>query len=339
MEIRKELLNHFKKVQEGLRQVNGEAFLSMETFIVEVRLGDRLYKLYPHFVVPTNGATAYTPTFFLHVIRFAGWRAHFYVTPFSFARKLKFKELLLQHKFTTPDYSTAIDSPLRDVIVKKDISSFGTKIKGPFRSASDCMINVQEGEFYEKFIPGQIIKIWFWNHRPVCLEIKDMPIVVGDGHSTISDLIEKKPTRSGNKPNLKIVAETLAFYRKDLTTVLQKGQPQIINFRYTADFGLFEETEEINLSTTKDPRFNDELWQLGKILWDVLYREGYNNVAFTVDAMLDANNKLWFLEANPNPFIHPAIYPAMIKGLADSIGSQENNVRHLAHAPLKELRG
>ena len=34
----------------------------------------------------------------------------------------------------------------------------------------------------------------------------------------------------------------------------------------------------------------------------------------TLDAVVDANDKVWFLEINSNPAVHPDAYPALLKG-------------------------
>ncbi len=325
METKRDLLNHFKWLQDGVAQVQGEAFLNLQSFTAEVRLGNRVHLLFPHFVVLVDGNTLYSSEFSHDVIRFAGWRPTRRIEPFSFARKLKFKELLEQNGIPTPAFSFSDGKTLNDVLIKKDISSFGADIKGPYRSSSDAQLDVAQGEFFERFAEGRIVKVWFWNHRPVCVEMKSMPEVIGDGRSSIKDLVLRKPTRLGDEPRLEPISELLRFYSKTLDTVLPQGNRQLIDFRYTSQFGRPQDVVEVDLSAARDLRFDRPLRSLGELLYGQLLQESRPLAAYSVDAILDSQDKLWFLEANPNPFIHPLVYPHMIRGLADMQQQQQRN--------------
>lgn len=317
MEVKRDLLNHFKYIQNSLRDVNGEAFLNMQTFVLELRLGNRLFKLYPQFVIFVDGNIRYRQAFDGDVIRFAGWHLSANRDPFSFGQKLKFKRLLIDNGFATPAYSTDVNGAPKNILIKKNVSTFGEEIHGPFCSAHDYDTKTQDGEYYEQFMAGEIIKIWYWNHRPVCLEIKEMPAIQGDGKSSIAELIGRKLTRNNNKPNLKKVEDFLRFDGKSMDFVLANGQHQVIDFRYTSDFCLSDDIEEVNLSTSRDSAHEVILRKLGELLWRTLQGEHYGNTVYTVDAIADSENRLWFLEANPNPFIHPYCYPSMIRGLVE----------------------
>lgn len=323
METKRDLLNHFRKLQEAVKSLNGEAYLSLQTFIVEIRLANQLYRLYPHFVTNLNGKRLFTSLFSpeLDLIRFAGWRLNPgtpCIRPFSFANKLQFKNLLLQYNFVVPEYSQDSTCQLANVIIKKDASSFSENIKGPFHKSSEHALNCQDGEYYEKFVLGKIVKVWYWNHRPVCLEIKNMPYITGDGLSCIADLL----SRTSIKHDLSKVSVLVSYFGRDLRTILPKGEKQIIDFRYISEFDFPEDVLEVNLLSTKDPRFEQEIWRLGEMLSNQLRSEGYGTVIYTVDAILDSEDKLCFLEANPNPFIHPDMYPVMVNGLSESSGYQ-----------------
>lgn len=332
----KNLVTHFNKLLEALRLVGGKGFLDMETFEVELRLGEKAHRFYPQFRMRRGEGAVLTPAFFPLVNRFVGWRPYSLITDFSFTEKLTFKKLLTQHQIATPEYSTDPNSGMTNVVVKKEGLSFSQGMKGPFRSARECKIDGKEGEFYERFIPGQIVKIFYWNDRPVSIELRDMPNVVGDGRSTILELIEKKPfRREGKKRPLETVTSVVAFHGKNLSTVLPENETQIIDYRYSSEYDS-PRIEDIDLLTVKHPHFDAPLRRVGEVLWKVLQQEGYSAYTYTVDAMLDTQGKLWFLEANSNPAnVHPDAYPLMLQWLADQ--SPQAGARTKAQAAIEAL--
>ena len=67
----------------------------------------------------------------------------------------------------------------------------------------------------------------------------------------------------------------------------------------------------------------NQLKVIGQVLWNKAQEEIAGPLAYTVDAILDDNGQLWILEVNSNPFIHPDLYPIMVK----TIAKQRKNVR------------
>jgi hypothetical protein len=88
---------------------------------------------------------------------------------------------------------------MRDVIVKRSASSFGAQIRGPFRSSLGQPLIAPAGEYFERFIPGTIAKIWYWDAAPVCMETERMPSVRGDGVSTIRELAARRLRDRGHQ--------------------------------------------------------------------------------------------------------------------------------------------
>ena len=315
MEIKSDLLHHFKQLQESLTGVErATASVDVATFIAEVRIDARVYKLYPMFLTTIEGRTTYAVQFSAAAWRFGGWRPYpGRVTP-DVGRKLLFKKLLARHQLPTPEYSVDSRCALRDVLVKLDISSFGSDLRGPFKSARSIKLNVDKGEFVEQFISGEILKIWFYRVEPICMEIKPMPVVIGDGRSTIRDLAEKRRFRADNAAHWKCVEEVLAYFDRRLDERLPLGERQLIDYRYTTAFVSPQETRDVHLATDPTQR-KDILFAVGDVIGRSLPDEWRGDALYSVDAIRDTRGKLWFLEANFNPFIHPFLYPTMIRGL------------------------
>jgi len=328
MEVKRSLLNHFKQLQQGLAQAHAEAFINVQTFVVEVRLQNKVYRLYPQFVARIEGKKVYTAQFSPDVLRFSGWRPYFDRAVPELAQKLKFKALLSQHGFATPPFATNANTDLTDVIVKKSRSSFGAQIRGPFASASQYKLDIAADEYYEKFILGDIVKIWFWNTQPVRLEKKAMPRIVGNGRANISRLAQKRMRRK-KMPPWERLSELLAFYGRNLETVLAPKETQIVDFRYTSIFSRPKDIEETDLLA--DTGGFAELPKLAQVFCSTLPADIREHVVYSIDAILDGENKLWFLEVNFNPFVHPSVYPLMIASLHNSSEYQELRVAPGVH--------
>jgi hypothetical protein len=58
--------------------------------------------------------------------------------------------------------------------------------------------------------------------------------------------------------------------------------------------------------------------RLGLCLWNMLSTEVSDYLAYTVDAIWDERDRLWILEVNTNPFVHPWLYAPIIDTLLDS---------------------
>lgn len=323
MEFKRNLLNHFKRLQRGLTKADHtEAFLNVATFIVEVRIANRVYRLYPLFLSNVDDKKVYTPQFGPHVLRFGGWRPYFNRPVPDAGRKLLFKKLLAKHGLPTPDFATALPCDLKDVLVKRDISSFGQELRGPFKSTKSLNLDPAEGEFCERFILGEIVKIWFYRAKPKCMEIKPMPTVVGDGRSTIRELAEKRRSRAGNPADWQFVEGFLAYFGRKLEDRLSDGERQIIDYRYMTAFAKRKETRDVRLPA-EDEKGADILPAVGDVIWNSLTEVWRDDAMYSVDAIRDSNGKFWFLEANFSPFIHPHLYPPMIRGLGKSTTFKE----------------
>ena len=312
MESKRNLLNHFKLLQQGFARLGGEALLNVKTFFVDITIANKTHKLYPQFFVLQEGKPLYSHQFVPNALVFSGWRPYFRTVVPEVGQKLKFKEVVVRHGLLTPEYSRdgKIDGP---VIIKKNISSFGDEIRGPFKSSAGQKIDVDAGQYFERFIPGEIAKIWFWNMTPVVVETKTMYQILGDGRTTIKELVVKKVFNKKKQPNWNRLEELLAFYGRNFDTVLAQGETQIVDFRYTSEFSWPREVNETVLPT--DDKTFDPLGLAGQVIWDTLDVETRKACVFTIDAILDADKKWWLLECNFNPFVHPGVYPLMLASL------------------------
>jgi len=275
-------------------------------------MGLRSHTLYPQFIIFIDGEKHYTSDFTDDVGGFCGWRPYPTKIVEEFANKIAVKKLMIEAGLPTPEFSTDPESALQNVIVKKAVSSFGFSIEGPFSEASQFTLNPEEEEYYEKFTEGTIVKSWFWNNTPVCYEYQDMPNITGNGASSIRHFLDARTEKNTTRPSKKLVENVLSYYGYTVDDVLEDGKELVVDFRYASKFGHNLAIKDVNIEKDDKLNIKDQLQPIGEFAWSHVPDHLKNGLAYSVDAILDTEGKLWFLEINCNPMIHPYLYAPMI---------------------------
>ena len=274
--------------------------------------------------------------------RFAGWKPYLPSPIETFKDKVLFKKRLLQAGCLVPDYSESAKLSLSDVIIKTRTSSFSRGIKGPFRDTSQLTLNTDYGEYFEQFIPGEIAKVWYINAKPICIELSSMPSVTGDGKQTIRELIiallqskmvknieglllqqvlqtrnffDDKPEYQQARLTLSHLQQALEFYELELDHVLEPKRKQLIEFRYLHPFVHDNTTYWLNHCGRDFSQHQKQLTHIGKVIETMLRETGCDLLFYTIDGIVDDQGRLWILEANSNPMMHPFVYQDMVRYL------------------------
>ncbi|HZR68375.1 MAG TPA: hypothetical protein VFB01_04885 [Burkholderiales bacterium] len=307
------LLNHFKYVQTALERFGAEASVNARDFVLEVRAAGKRYSLCPQFLELRDGARQYTPRFQPDVHAFAGWYPYFNRRWELSDEKLKFKAYAAANGLATPEHSTDPSADMADVVVKKNVSSFSEGVDGPFRHAR--IRPLEPGEYYERFVRGRSAKIYYVEDRPVCLELESPATVIGDGRRTIRQLLATRCRIKQQPIELKKQARYVRFLGRSLDDVLEAGAGQEVDFRYGSIFNLTADMETVDLAKNMIQDLAAQLAAIGERLWTGIPAELRRTAVYTVDAVLDADGKLWLVEMNSNPYLHPWLYPAMFDAL------------------------
>lgn len=317
-------LDHFRLFREAAKAVGGEAILPFDSMNALVRRGGEHWVFFPQFLASVEGVRQYQRILTDDAFMFAGW------LPYQLKRwdiasdKLAFKRYAESAGIAVPPYSSVRDTSLRGVIVKKAKSSFGAQIRGPFSYPIDAPIDVASGEYYEQFVEGALVKVWYWNEAPVCAELDRMPSVVGDGISDLRALILARADQTGvNKPAerekiLSLSAPLLRHFGKDMGSVLDKGVRQIVEFRYGSMLMQPADRQVVRIDRASSKAWMAPLWPMGLRLVEAIPPESRPQTLFTVDAVLGREDRLWMLEMNSNPTVHPLAYPAIVAGAMQS---------------------
>src|SRR5882724_5865974 len=304
---------HTRAVKALLPRYSARAHLDINTFKLELRGRGKRIELHPQFVMRRNGARAYTPRMAIDAPGFLGWRPYFNKVWPAAVDKASFKEYCGHHELPTPKQFKSGDVVDVDVLVKRSRSSFGQGIVGPLRPEDFKRLNLTmaDGEFVEAFIEGGIGKFWFWNDTLAVIEIWPMIDVQGDSHSTALQLIEaKRSTFALLLPDERDCwAAALRFQGIELATVIPKGKTAIVDFRYQSSLHPPSMKNSNLLAEYRGTPVVEQLTAAGKVFWNAIPESVRENVVYTIDAIVDPRQKIWFLEMNCNPLMHPDVYP------------------------------
>lgn len=308
------MLAHFRAINECLSKFGGRAELNVETLRLEIRARGRRIELEPQFIFIHEGSLAYTPQLVPQVLDFSGWRGYFNrVWPLA-TDKLNFKEFCKTHRIRTPKTWSKPGDVSANAIIKRSRSSFAQGITSPLTPAMIQSGNyaLAAGDFFEEFIEGKIVKVWYWNELPVCLDIVAMPSVVGDGKRRLRQLIDKirQPIIAGDWQMWDAIAR---FQGLNLDSVVPQGQKVIVDFRYlSAAHPVSLDNRNCIESYAASPLLR-ELSETGRTFWQGIPENFRENVIYSIDGILDDRNQLWYLEMNCNPIVHPDLYLPMLE--------------------------
>jgi hypothetical protein len=312
------LLFHCRAVQSCLPHFRAQATLSFRNFSLELRARNRYFHLAPQFTYREQGRLRYFPRMRDETVGFVGWLPYFNRRWPAGSEKLAFKELCAAKGLRTPSWSTQGPDALDGVLVKHRFSSFGNGMRGPFRKADrgHAQCRLGKDEYYEEFIPGKIAKAWYWDERPVCLEIFDMPVVTGDGARSFTELVAAQvqfPGEPPERPQLEALARYQGFSPDQVPPA---GARVLSDFRYGSPLFQLRVSHNANiLAEHEKTGIGRQLGEAGPAFWGSIPEEVRRGTLYTVDAIVDGEERVWFLEMNCNPMVHPDAYFAMFEGL------------------------
>jgi hypothetical protein len=310
---------HFGAVQKCLQAMGGRAICNMETGALEIRARGRKVGLFPQFgLFKYGGGIGYTQTLLDTAEFFVGWRPYVGRTfPFAFDKRA-FKAFCRGNGVAVPRQWVLPQEVETDVLIKRGVSSFSEGIMGPFTPAAVQRLGrtLADGEFLEEFIAGDIIKVWYWNATPVCMDVLPMPSVTGDGRRTLRQLINriKFPHIQGDWSAWQAIAE---YQGMTLDHIVTQGQRVLAEFRYQCILHqVATEFPNTNvLANYAGTPLMQQLRRSGEVFWRGIPENVRSNILFTVDGILDRAGKAHFVEINSNPTVHPDAYAPMLEGL------------------------
>jgi hypothetical protein len=310
-------IKHLHPIREWALAHGAEMLIAPETFELTIRSGGRRVVLIPRFVREYEGRTIYQRDF-TGDGDFIGWMPYPVKSwPLSTDKTL-FKEYALANGLRVTASWTEGPALAPDYIIKPAIGSFGVGIRGPFGPLAPLSedIALQEGNFCEQFIRGRSAKAWFWNGEPVALEVLTPPQMTGDGRRTLREIASQPRGNFDLVMNLDESTQILAWQGYQLDEVVPEGVNVMLDFRYLTPHDRVT-LQNRNVWEQMPAEVTAQFCYAGPLLYRGIPDSVRRNSVFTLDAVIDDDNRVWLLEMNSHPMIHPNVYPHMLASMFD----------------------
>ncbi len=272
---------------------------------------------------------AYTTELVSQVTGFIGWLPYEVLAWGLSKNKLLAKEFFRRSELLSPRSYAADDVVEDDYVVKSTGGSFGYQVNGPYKRGTHWGVVPTSKKsdsaevFAEQFIPGKNLKVWFWGSTAVYAQMHAYPIVVGDGESTVQELVDRLQSEAGGTAlslnDQAALKAALSFQGINATDFLAAGQQVWLDFRYGrryAPIALSTETDS-NLGEI-DPGVRRQIDIAGAKLAEEALILFTVPILFSVDGVVDFKGKVWWLEVNSNPMVPPEAYPLIFVSMFGS---------------------
>ncbi len=295
--------------------------------LMEIELGGITQRFYPQFTVAVEGGgMVFIAQLQPGVNGFVGW---YPFTPKGWPiaqSKLEFKTFTQRTGLRTPAWTHDPKEAKGAFLVKTHISSLGKGQRGPFfappHPAPQPIIELADGEYCEQFIAGKILKAWYWCDQLAVVEVVDMPYVEGDGVHTVTELLQQSTQQTNNKP----IAELLQLQGGSATSIPAKGERVSTAYQYMDEANPALYADYNCMSRIQGTALETQLRQAGQLCWQEVPQDKREGGCITsLDGIVDSRGKVWFLEANCNPLLHPAFYEPMLNATFKTTPIQDTN--------------
>jgi hypothetical protein len=316
--FKRNFLQHAHAVGEWMRTHQARGGLDVQTLQMEIKLGDQAVRLYPQFTGPTeDGGMVFSNTLAPHSDGFVGWYPYQGKAWPAAQSKLAFKQLAAKHQLRVPAWTQDLSQVKGAFIVKADCSSLGRGLHGPYRvmqgQALPQGLGFVPGEYAEQFIMGRLLKAWYWNNELVVAELSPMPYVLGDGTRTVQQLVERALPASEAMPEP--LKGLLGLQNLTPHSVPTKGQVVVVDYRYMSSLNPAITRNHDIRPQIKGTGLEAQLQQAGQWFWQDVPAELCEGVVLSADGVVDEQGRVWFLELNCNPLLHPSFYNTMLSGV------------------------
>jgi hypothetical protein len=323
-------MNHLLTIKAWAAVRGMQAALDVESFELEMRAHNRCFKLFPQFCSGTATQPHDIPASVRDVDGFLGWLPYRPISWELANDKLAFKLRLLQAGLPTPQMWTAPEMATRDYLVKHSAGPAGAELAAPFKAGAmpeqTALKRLQQaserGSVYaEAFIPGRAMKVWFWGEHAFHAQLHSYPAVTGDGKQSVAALAVasvRQARLNGNKRGDKAaMLQALAYQGLRPESVLGAGSDAWLDHRYGSSFRSRPmRADEENALSGLTACQRAQIDRIGSSLAIDLQHEFGVPVLYSLDAVVDEEGRIWWLNMDSDPLFPPAGYPVMLADLA-----------------------
>ncbi len=309
------LLQHSLSIRAWLAEHGGQARMELADLHLHLARGEQQLELLPQYVGSREGKLFYSRDITPYTSGFVGWLPYAFKTWPGAGQKLFFKEGMERAGIRTPPYWHDVQQADSPFIFKMSFSSFGYGIRGPYLPAHVRLMKLQmkQGEYAERFMFGRIGRAWYWNGELTVVELFDMPTVVGDGQCNFETLLKRRIGEMSEPPTQSAqVARLQGFEPGD---VIARGHRVVADYRYVSPLNPTVYENSNRRPELAGTTIEQQLREAGHAAYALIPPETQPSTMFVLDAIVDAEDRVWFLEMNSNSQVHPDIYPYMLGSL------------------------
>lgn len=312
------LLEHTKAVGRWAQARGVHAHVRATDLALVLQHGTQVLPLLPQFVGQRDGQhLSYFDTPDEHARGFVGWLPYRPLAWDISVSKLAFKRLAQQRGLRVPGSWRHPAEATAPFLVKRDRGAFGDGMSGPHSPGSAAApARLAAGEFCEAFVPGRIARAWYWNGALAVLEVLPMPQVLGDGQSTLLQLLQQaSPEPLADFAPFEALARLQGL---DADSVPAAGQAVTADYRYVSPLNPTLYANHNALRQLAGTPLGQAFAEAGARLWPHIpgaVGPAGKQAAFVLDAIVGADELPWFLEINSNAQGHPDLYAPMLEAL------------------------
>lgn len=306
---------HIKSIRAWAKQNNAKFSICMDTFKLRVSAAGKSYELIPRFIIEAGNKLAYTHAYLESGFNFVGW------LPYELKRwplasdKITFKDFCRRHGLRAPRYSIPGEEPpqLENFIVKQRQGSFGQCMQGPFRASDIPMekVSIAADEYFDEYIFGRSTKIWYWGAQATAMESLDPPFIIADGIHSLKEIADSRRGSFDKNYSLDSSASMLAWQGWSAASIPPKDERIYLDYKHSTAYDR-PTLQMRNDLPDQSEAIKTELQRIGGILISAVPESIRNLCMFTLDAIIDDQDRLWLLEMNSHPMVHASVYPAML---------------------------
>lgn len=313
-------LDHVKWLRRAARAVGADLIFAGDSMQALLRKAERTLLLHPQFLTLVDGSVRRTPHLHDASGPFLGWTPYRSKSWPIAVDRLAFKKFAAEAGLPVPPAPPASPAPT-DVVVRRVQPAFEPHLAGPIRSASERPLDEKVAEFYEKYVEGDALTVWFWDGQPTCAELAPTPAVVGDGKTQLGELLVRGAGKGGQLPPAVLRArlaecDVLARFKgRALSTVLPEGEKMTVGLGHGSPLLAASDRRIMDLTGNPELPWLAVMRKAGPALLSAVPEESRPGTIFAVNAVVDREGAVWLLDMDASPRVHPLAYGPMLASL------------------------
>lgn len=329
---RTNFLDHLRWLREAARVAGADFLVAGHTFHALLRLGDRSWILEPRFVSGGGDLCREVPELEDAVLAFGGWLPYPMRTWDVAEDRVRFNALMRKRGVPVSELVFDEAPELENVLVRSVLDERRSIALGPFRRANEYPLDQQRGEYYERYVRGPHLRLWYWTGQLVCGEMYAMPTVRGNGMSTVRELIAERALHDRPWPEedltelMERVGACATFHGSGLGAVLPAGATAIVDHGIESPLMHPSDRRIVDLRDATDAGWVGVARKAGTEVLASSPPEWRAGTLFALEAVLDEKGSLWIVGLDANPPVHPVAYPIMVRSLLSDTTSDADRL-------------